>query len=345
MSTNNAEFEMCKCFKCYYYYPKENLAKHLQDCKSVESRIECPICFCDYPRTIINNHTVKCNGIEDTIQFISEYSRNIYPRNIVKKLFGVLKVAYGKEIHGRDILRVINEDSFKIDQWVSMDNDDYVRKMECPICILDVPLDDIFVLSCADNHKVCYNCLLQHSLLKLKQNSPVNCPHEKCNQIIHINEIKCLPFPAHLVDKLTEKYERQLFDTYVQNEKGAIRCPNTTCDWVAFYDVYERLNVRCDKCKQKFCSICNGACHYRVECKEIPIITQKWMVWCNVGRRGRQVEKDRLNQQIANYQQAKAANEVRNKELTKNFENLKQDETWKVQNCRLCPKCNRVVQK
>ena len=337
---NNSEFEMKKCSKCHYYYPKDDIERHLHNC---ESRVECPLCFCDYPTREVNNHAIRCKGFEDLIKFVDEHSKKIYSKNALKKFVGIIQEAYGqKELKGRDILRTINEDNFKMDQWVSFDD---VKKMDCPVCIMEVPLNDIFVLSCVENHKVCYECLLQHSILKLNQNSPLTCPHDQCNQLIHVNELNCLPFPSHLVKKLVDRYDKQLFDGYVKNTKGAIRCPSKNCDWVAIFDVYERLNVRCDKCNHHFCSICNNKSHFRVECNEIPLITQKWVAWCNVGRETRRREKHNFQNQVSNYEQARAANERRNQELKKNFENLKLDETYKIQNCKLCPNCNRVVQK
>jgi hypothetical protein len=38
-------------------------------------------------------------------------------------------------------------------------------------------------------------------------------------------------------------------------------------------------------------------------------------------------------------------NEDRNRELRRRYDELMRDEQYKVQNCRLCPSCKRVVQR
>jgi hypothetical protein len=333
---------MKKCFKCLYFYPNDSFDSHFSVCQSSESRIQCPICNCDYSRAEANEHTLKCKGDEDTISFISEYSCKQYSQNTIKKLLQILKEAYGSELNGRQVLRTINDKDFNINNWITFEDE---RHMECPICLSDVPINDIFVLSCVDNHKVCYECLLQHSLLKLEQNAALTCPSGNCNEIIHINELRSLPFPPHIVKKLVEKYERQLFNVFVQNTNGAIRCPNGECNWVGMVDVKDRLNIKCGRCGTQFCTICRGKSHYRVECNEIPVLMQQWMTWCNVGRDALQREKEKLNQDFEKYNQAKADNEKRNEELKRNFEQLQQDEGYKEANCRKCPGCSRIVQK
>lgn len=48
--------------------------------------------------------------------------------------------------------------------------------------------------------------------------------------------------------------------------------------------------------------------------------------------------------QLDDYQKQTAANEQRNGELRQRYNDLLADEQYKAQNCRLCPKCQRVVQ-
>jgi hypothetical protein len=48
--------------------------------------------------------------------------------------------------------------------------------------------------------------------------------------------------------------------------------------------------------------------------------------------------------QFEDYERQKAANEQRNDELHKRYNDLLVDENYKAQNCRVCPHCGRVVQ-
>ncbi len=48
--------------------------------------------------------------------------------------------------------------------------------------------------------------------------------------------------------------------------------------------------------------------------------------------------------QLEDFQRQTAANAQRNEELRQRYQELLADETYKAQNCRLCPKCGRVVQ-
>ncbi len=49
--------------------------------------------------------------------------------------------------------------------------------------------------------------------------------------------------------------------------------------------------------------------------------------------------------QFEDYERQRAANEQRNDELRKRYNDLLVDENYKAQNCRLCPKCRRVVER
>ncbi len=332
---------MEKCKKCHYYFPYDELVNHSTSCEGVESRIECPLCNCDYPSKIIEVHADKCtNCFENMISFISEYSRKKYSHNTIRSLLNTLNNSthdYSKA-KGREVLRTINEDKFNINLWISSADS---STTECPICICEVPLDDIFVLGCNDDHKLCYNCLYQHSLMKLNVNSALTCPIGSCNQLIHVNELRSLPFPKHVVRKLVDKYDKQLFDSYIQNAKGAIICPKNECKWAAILDVKNRVNVTCGTCKAEFCSMCRGLAHFKIECTDMPKLLQEWMTWCNVGRRAREKVTKKASKELGNYKKA----QERNEQLKRNFEQLKKDEDFKVQRCKHCPGCKRIVEK
>lgn len=49
--------------------------------------------------------------------------------------------------------------------------------------------------------------------------------------------------------------------------------------------------------------------------------------------------------QLANYNRQAQENENRNRDLRRRYEELLNDEQYKAENCRLCPSCQRVVQR
>lgn len=340
MASNINEVSMKMCRKCYYFFPEDDLKSHEGNCGPVNSRIDCPLCNCDYNSVEIESHVELCRGFIDKIEFISEYSRKKYSHTTIRKFLKTL----GNSEHdysnckGREVLRTINDNNFNINKWISTDKESTI---ECPICICEVMVDDIFVLDCNDDHKLCYDCLYQHALSKLNVNSALTCPIGKCNQIIHLNELNSLPFPKHVVRTLVQKYNEQLFNAAMSNTEGAIKCPNNTCKWVAIFDTKDRINVECKACHTDFCSICRARAHFRIECNDLPRLLQDWMNWCNTGRNMRQSDMKKIKKAATDVKKAQERNDL----LKKNFEQLKKDENFKSENCKLCPNCRRVVQK
>ena len=106
--------------------------------------------------------------------------------------------------------------------------------------------------------------------------------------------------------------------------KGLINCPS--CDWNVDASLTERYNVECKECGYKFCSICRGCCHYRIDCDEISVCMEEWANWCTIVR-----NKDEIS------------DEKRNEELKYKLQQLKKQELYKQDNCRYCPKCSRLV--
>ena len=239
---------------------------------------------------------------------------------------------------GREVLRTINESDFNMNNWISTIDSDS-NTIECPVCISYVPFDNIFVLSCNDDHKICYNCLYQHSLNRLNENSALICPILNCDEIIPSTELNWFPFPKHIVRKLVERYDEFLVKNYIN--KYGIKCPNSNCHWVTFIDTKLAYPLECGHCKLKFCSVCRCIAHYRTDCNDNSILLENWMNWCITGRCDRQIENNRIRKQDSDNRKV----EERNQLLRQNWDNLRKDENFKSERCKLCPKCKRVVEK
>jgi hypothetical protein len=340
MASNFIEILMKKCKICHYYFPQEEIEPHLSSCEPVSSRNECSKCNCDYKSDEFESHLRKCKGFYDMVSFISEYSRKKYSQNTIRKLLKILKtnseLGYSS-FKGREVLRTINEENFDINHWIPTNND--YMTIECPICICNVPADDIFILSCNDSHKICYDCLYQHSVLKLNETSVLACPISSCNEIIDLKDLNWFPFPKHIIKKLVERYNTFLNSNYI-NENG-IKCPRLNCNWATFLDSEFSVSLTCGLCGFKFCSACKRIAHYRTNCNDHSILFENWMNWCNTGRNARYIELNKIRKQNIDIRQAHERNHL----LKRNWDNLRRDEQFKAVNCKLCPRCGRVVQK
>ncbi|CAF1319300.1 unnamed protein product [Adineta ricciae] len=129
-----------------------------------------------------------------------------------------------------------------------------------------------------------------------------------------------------------------------------IKCPKQDCTWVAeAADPNERFKVNCPLCQHEFCSLCNQQYHYRTTCQQLPQITQRWFFWCQTERERylrQRAEQDTTYQvQLNEYNQKHKENDNRNRELRRRYDELLHDERYKAENCRLCPSCQRVVER
>jgi hypothetical protein len=238
------------------------------------------------------------------------------------------------------VLEILNNQDFDYQDWDLYEGEDTI---ECPLCATDVLLDDVFVLSCNDSHKICYTCLYKHCFNNLNIRNTLSCPIGDCDEAIHLNELISMPFPKYMVKKLSDKYEKQLLANFAKTTEGVVRCP--ACEWVAILDIKERYNVKCGNCSHGFCTKCRKTSHYRVECNEVPKLTAEWMIWCNIGRKARRNEVKTPKNASKAYKKANKEVDKLNKNLVQNFSVLKADEEHKEQTCKHCPNCDRIVEK
>jgi hypothetical protein len=64
-----------------------------------------------------------------------------------------------KPLSGKEVLEILNNQDFDYQDWDLYEGEDAI---ECPLFATDVLLDDVFVLSCNDTHKIYYACLYKH---------------------------------------------------------------------------------------------------------------------------------------------------------------------------------------
>lgn len=103
--------------------------------------------------------------------------------------------------------------------------------------------------------------------------------------------------------------------------------------------------ITCPVCGTEFCSNCNGTpYHFHCDCDALLGHLQAWMDWAKPGgRRDTFIAEDKaLQEVIAQNTKKREAEEA---ELRKALEALQADELYKEKNCRLCPKCSRIIER
>jgi hypothetical protein len=104
--------------------------------------------------------------------------------------------------------------------------------------------------------------------------------------------------------------------------------------------------VDCPTCGAAFCAACGAAPHYALQCDEVEPARARWFEWVATGRADylrklRREEEARAAESAATAAAAAAgvaAAAARREELVR-------DEAWKAERLRLCPHCQRPVEK
>jgi len=103
-------------------------------------------------------------------------------------------------------------------------------------------------------------------------------------------------------------------------------------------------------CNTTYCSKCQiSPYHYRIPCHVVASLQSNWIWWVTEGRAKYGTDQKKQEQQfqkeVEKYRLEMQKRETENKELARRHEELMQDEKWKSEHCRVCPKCNRSVEK
>lgn len=168
----------------------------------------------------------------------------------------------------------------------------------------------MFTSNCSYAHQYCHRCFSRSCQLRFEANELLICV--LCREPLKEVDIDQLDFEnVKDLNKFRQYQSKKLFDTYSKQTRGIIQCPNRDCSWIAeAQDPNERFPVRCPLCFSEFCSLCHEAYHYRTSCHELPQLKQRWLFY-------RQQMDDALIE----------------------------DELYKAEHCRHCPRCHRIIQR
>eukprot|EP01062_Namystynia_karyoxenos_P057653 TRINITY_DN4877_c6_g1_i1.p1 TRINITY_DN4877_c6_g1~~TRINITY_DN4877_c6_g1_i1.p1 ORF type:complete len:696 (+),score=194.96 TRINITY_DN4877_c6_g1_i1:174-2090(+) len=230
-----------------------------------------------------------------------------------------------------------------------------VRMLQCPICIGEVPADEMYWSGCADpSHRICHECVLDMARSSLAEKKRVQCPHERCAYLFSDEDVRRMRWPP----AEAKRVERDHSDILMQGalgEIGAIACPTAGCsNWVELHHPDNRQAVHCSRCLRQdprpptavFCSRCRAPHHYVVSCPDVPRITADWLRWCEGGRAEARERWRAEGRELAKqFAEQEAKTKARNAELRKAWDRLRKDEQWKEKHCRACPKCGVAIQR
>jgi len=117
-----------------------------------------------------------------------------------------------------------------------------------------------------------------------------------------------------------------------------IRCNNVACSNVVLVPRQARRFCHACPCGSRpFCTICKEPYHFHGDCGNLQDLRQRWLRWITVDRRHFQASRIAANVYDA---QVEALEDSINRR--REFEH---DERWKEMHCRLCPGCQRSVEK
>eukprot|EP00756_Hemistasia_phaeocysticola_P002848 Hpha_TRINITY_DN11920_c0_g1::TRINITY_DN11920_c0_g1_i1::g.20779::m.20779 len=250
--------------------------------------------------------------------------------------------------------------------------------LEDPILGDDVPVSEMLVIECRRWHTVSYEALYHG--LKAEDFLPT-CPNanhpnasERCNHALLQEEVEEILngyarvqepgfcFPPADIEKLglhrgtlvrggegwVSAHFARLFLRKASIDMGCIECPNGTCGTMVQVSG-GRQRVTCPRCKFSFCSGCKRMHHFQVPCEDILTLTRAWDEWKHTHRqeflRRMAAEDEGYAKALESFEKERRRHEEDKRAAAATWETLQADEAYKASHCRLCPACDRVVEK
>ncbi|KAG0425908.1 hypothetical protein HPB47_026975 [Ixodes persulcatus] len=138
-----------------------------------------------------------------------------------------------------------------------------VGRLECPLCLLELPGDCFPQLSSCP-HRACCDCLRQYLRIEISE-SRVNISCPECTEPIHPNDIRSL-----LDDEvMVAKYERFMLRRILVTEPDARWCPAPDCGYVVIASGCASCpKLHCERpgCSTSFCYHCKQEWHPNQTC-------------------------------------------------------------------------------
>lgn len=147
--------------------------------------------------------------------------------------------------------------------WSSEGGAGAVGRLECPLCLLELPTDCFPQLSSCP-HRACCDCLRQYLRIEISE-SRVNISCPECTEPIHPNDIRSL-----LNDEvMVAKYESFMLRRILVTEPDARWCPAPDCGYVVIASGCASCpKLHCERpgCSTSFCYHCKQEWHPNQTC-------------------------------------------------------------------------------
>lgn len=231
---------------------------------------------------------------------------------------------------------------------------------ECAICLEDFadPVA-LFALGCAHGHAFCYSCLGTDIRIKVEEGGRPRCPccpvarpyllsPDEVSTIIGAKKggLEASADVAQFAGVM-QRMEKVLLRQGLASIKGAVPCPGVDCENWLVPDGPRECCV-CDGCGMEFCSSCHKLWHPHVDCTTgaWARVEQDWLRW-QAGGRDEFLEKAAETDAKfkADYEKMLGTTEESRLEASERMRRLTADEEWKAEHCRVCPNCDRIVEK
>jgi len=228
-----------------------------------------------------------------------------------------------------------------VDEWRQKDSI-FIRtslnapKKECTICLDEFFVTEMFTLDCPSAHRFCYDCISRMVKYAINDEGVTpTCPYQEngkpCGHQLSEREVS----QVCGFGELWEKYKKQLLRAGLMSMSGCVGCPTPGCEnWLVVEpEPGQRIRCECQACNTSFCSTCREIYHYGCSCEDAKRIAIRWVQWSTRDRALHLEERE-----------AKAL-ATRQLLLKQRLEDYQKDEDWKTKNLRLCPKCQRPIEK
>lgn len=144
--------------------------------------------------------------------------------------------------------------------------------LECPLCLLELPLDCFPSLTTC-SHRACHSCLQQYLKIEISE-SRINISCPECTEPIHPNDIKAILADENYITK----YENFMLRRVLVTEPDARWCPAPDCDYVVIASGCASCpKLRCCRpgCETSFCYHCKQEWHPNLTCDSARIMRNK----------------------------------------------------------------------
>ncbi len=220
----------------------------------------------------------------------------------------------------------------------------------CESCNENLPLSSMNILNCPCHHKFCYNCLKISVENHLSNGIIPHCPSCDPYYDFSMEEYATIMSGGDLNDSSYEMYSEK-YDDYITSHymnDFTIHCYDSNCDGYLQVDRSVRsvpMPLECPKCHKKVCSFGNHEGHYNTTCVEYQRLKFEYDQWKYDGKEKRYQQRCLFDKEFDQWSVDKTEFEAEKRRIEENYRTEYQTEEQLSFSARLCPHCQRIIQK